>query len=377
MRKFSLENPEMMDMLNHQVIHMDQGITYCPEYKVTRAMRHYPSRTAQIIRSVYLGEIPASEYGADTIFSSILSGQGERWQNFGEDQNGFFLSTILGRELFCQAGFRKKECEELKEKIGQNKGHYVSVCDEEIKKWKQELPIEEAGRTGLLLDEATYAYAGRTKEKIGSFLKSKNIQVSADFGPYFTGFDYLAAGMIEEGIKVIKELLNQWEKQGLTKMITLCGQSQYIFTTLLSYLGLETEIEFISILDLADSMDAANVYLYGGSFFTRYLRKDEKLNTLLQNREESVIPNCSEFQPQVDGDRRKNVVGIWTPPLCAEYHTVGMPDGMAEAIYQDSLFEIQKTSFKKMAVCDPFAYQTLKEHGNLGNNLLYFTEILH
>ena len=206
MRKFSLENPEMMDMLNHQVIHMDQGITYCPEYKVTRAMRHYPSRTAQIIRSVYLGEIPASEYGADTIFSSILSGQGERWQNFGEDQNGFFLSTILGRELFCQAGFRKKECEELKEKIGQNKGHYVSVCDEEIKKWKQELPIEEAGRTGLLLDEATYAYAGRTKEKIGSFLKSKNIQVSADFGPYFTGFDYLAAGMIEEGIKVIKEL---------------------------------------------------------------------------------------------------------------------------------------------------------------------------
>lgn len=52
MRKLSLENPEIIDILNHQVIHMDQGITYTPEYLATRKMSNYPSRTAQIIRSV-------------------------------------------------------------------------------------------------------------------------------------------------------------------------------------------------------------------------------------------------------------------------------------------------------------------------------------
>ena len=69
MRKLSFENPEMMDILNHQVIHMDQGVTNNPEYIATRAMRHYPSRTAQLIRSVYLGELPASPYGADMVFA--------------------------------------------------------------------------------------------------------------------------------------------------------------------------------------------------------------------------------------------------------------------------------------------------------------------
>ena len=35
MRKLSFETPDIMDILNHQVIHMDQAVTYCPEYLVT------------------------------------------------------------------------------------------------------------------------------------------------------------------------------------------------------------------------------------------------------------------------------------------------------------------------------------------------------
>ena len=54
MRKLSFETPDIMDILNHQVIHMDQAVTYCPEYLVTGKMRNYPSRTAQIISAVYL-----------------------------------------------------------------------------------------------------------------------------------------------------------------------------------------------------------------------------------------------------------------------------------------------------------------------------------
>lgn len=104
MRKLSFANPEIMDVLNHQVIHMDQGITYTPEYVATRQMRYYPSRTAQIIRSVWNGELEATEYGADMVFGSILSGQGERWQNFGEDPNSYILTVMLGRELFYRKG---------------------------------------------------------------------------------------------------------------------------------------------------------------------------------------------------------------------------------------------------------------------------------
>ena len=82
--KIIFRKSEIIDILNHQVIHMDQGLTHTPEYLTTRKMSNYPSRTAQIIRSVYLGELDASEYGAEMVFSPILSGQGERWQNFGE-----------------------------------------------------------------------------------------------------------------------------------------------------------------------------------------------------------------------------------------------------------------------------------------------------
>ncbi len=374
MRKLSFENSEIMDILNHQVIHMDQGITYTPEYIAARQMRYYPSRTAQIIRSVLLGEIAASEYGADAVFASILSGQGERWQNFGEDPNSYILIIMLGRELFYQKGQRTKETDQLKERILKNKG-YLEKKEEDIQAWEEELPIDKNSRTGLLLDEATFAYAKKSRGKIGSFLKNKGITISS-FGPCFTGFDYLANGMIEEGIMVIKNLLTAWEEEGLNKMITLDGQSQYIFKSLLPYLGLETDIEFLSILDLADRLETENAYLYGGSYFTRYLRMDRRLNELLSNTVETPILSCPEFLPEVEGDKRKNVVGIWTPPLCAEYHTAGMQNDMEETIYQNSLETISQTAFKRLVVCDPFAYKALKEHGYPSEKLVYFTDVL-
>ncbi|MFQ7526192.1 MAG: hypothetical protein ACLRMN_00075 [Mediterraneibacter gnavus] len=68
MRKLSFETPDIMDILNHRVIHMDQAVTYCPEYLVTGKMRNYPSRTAQIIGAVYLGELEDSKENARSGF---------------------------------------------------------------------------------------------------------------------------------------------------------------------------------------------------------------------------------------------------------------------------------------------------------------------
>lgn len=400
MRKLSLENPDVMDIVNHQVIHMDQGITYTPEYVATRQMRHYPSRTAQIIRSVDNGELPASQYGADMVFAPILSGQGERWQNFGEDPNGYILTVMLGRELFYKKGFYKEEVDALKETIAKNDG-FLPKDQESIDAWAQALPMNKESRTGLLLDEATFAYAAGSREKLGTFLKKKNIEI-ASFGPYFTGFDYLANGCIDEGTAVIKELLDGWKAKGITRMITLTGQSQYIFTALLRWLGLETDIEFLSILDLAQGFDTENAYLYGGSFFTRYLRKDAALNALLANTEEEPLPSAPEFLPEVDGDKRRNVVGIWTPPLCAEYHTLAQitagketaaqnasagqqdekPAGIAgqraleEQIYADSLALIGETAFGRLLVCDPFAWQALLHHGYPEKKMVYYLDVI-
>ena len=375
MRKLSLENPEIIDILNHQVIHMDQGITYTPEYLATRKMCNYPSRTAQIIRSVYLGELEASEYGAEMVFSSILSGQGERWQNFGEKPEDFLLSVMLGRELFYNKGQKKAEIDALKAQIDKNNG-YLEKNVADIKAWKEVLPIDADSKTGLLLDEATFIYAKRSREKIGGFLQKKGITVS-EFGPYFTGFDLLASGIIDEGIETVKTLIHMWEEKGIRKVITLCGQSQYLFTGLLKYLNLDTEIEFISILDLAEGMKAEKAYIYGGSYFTRYAKKADILNNLLVNTEETLLSSHPEFLPEVEGDKRKNIVGIWTPPLCAEYHTTGISNMLKETIYTQSLATIEETSFKKLIVCDPFAWKALKDHGYPEEKMEYFTDILY
>lgn len=382
MRKLSLENPDVMDIVNHQVIHMDQGITYTPEYVATRQMRHYPSRTAQIIRSVYNGELPASQYGADTVFASILSGQGERWQNFGGDPNGYILTVMLGRELFYKKGFYKEEVDALKETIEKNDG-FLPKDQEGIDAWAQALPMNKESRTGLLLDEATFAYAAGSREKLGTFLKKKNM--IASFGPYFTGFDYLANGCIDEGTAVMEKLLAGWKEQGITTMITLTGQSQYMFTVLLPYLGLETDIEFISILDLAERFDAENAYIYGGSYLTRYVRKDGALNNLLVNTEEEHLLSAPEFLPELCADKRRNVVGIWTPPLCAEYNTLAHSTdsekaadqkALEEQIYADSLAAIKEASFGTLLVCDPFAYKALQEHGYPKGKMVYYLDVI-
>ena len=128
MKNFTLENFE--PQINRQVIHMDQGVCYNPEYLATGAMRYYPSRIMQIARAVWLNQLPISEYGAQILFSSILSGQGERWQNFGEDQNEYMLCMLLFRELFVKQGVGSKIAAELEDRVRRSEGHIIHVSEE-------------------------------------------------------------------------------------------------------------------------------------------------------------------------------------------------------------------------------------------------------
>ena len=104
--------------------------------------------------------------------------------------------------------------------------------------------------------------------------------------------------------------------------------------------------------------------------------KESVLNGLLVNTIEEPLLSAPEFLPELQADKRRNVVGIWTPPLGAEYHPVGLPEGMADKIYENSLKTIGNTAFKTLIVCDPFAWKVLQEKEYPASKMVYFTDIL-
>lgn len=367
MRKLSFENPEILDILNHQVIHMDQGAAYCPEYLATRSMRYYPSRVSQIIRSALTKEIEPSEYGAELVFTPMMSGQGERWQNFGEDPNGYLLTLALGRELFREAGF-------MSEADTEDSPNEVDVRT--LEAWERFLPVSPDSRYALFLDPETFSMGTGRALEIGEFLEGKGIDVQPEFGPYETGFDLFAAGRIDEAGKVIEERIREFERMGAPRVITLSGQAQYTYTMLAKRLGIETDLEFVHILELADDLLVSRAYVYGGSFLTRYLGMTGLLNELTHSHDEVRLAAAPEFLPEVEGSVRRNIVGIWTPPLCPEYNPVGSDKNVHEKIYEQSLDTIENTSFDRILVCDPFAWKALTEHGYPREKLVYFTSAM-
>lgn len=368
MRTMSFENPEIVDILNHQVIHMDQGVSYNPEYLATRKMRYYPSRVSQVIRSVLTREIEPSEYGAKLVCTPILSGQGERWQNFGEDPNGYLITLALGRELFRKKGL-------LEESADQNEASdEINIRD--LEAWERFLPVSPEAPYALLLDPETFSMGTKRALEIGEFLEDKGIEIQPEFGPFETGFDLVANGRIDEAARSIEDQIRRFEQMGVTRVITLTGQAQYTYTTLAKMLGIETDLEFVHILEMADDLLASRAYIYGGSFLTRYLGMAGLLNELTHSHDEVPIAAAPEFLPEVEGSGRRNIVGIWTPPICPEYHPVGADQDVHEKIYEQSLKTIENTSFDRILVCDPFAWKALIGHGYPQEKLVYFTSAM-
>lgn len=373
MKNFTLENFE--PQINRQVVHMDQGVCYNPEYLATGAMRYYPSRVMQIARAVWLNQLPISEYGAKIVFSSILSGQGERWQNFGEDQNEYMLSMMLFRELFVKQGFGNEIAAELEDRVKRNEGHIIHVNEEEYDTWKKAIPVSESSTTRLFVDDATFAYTSSCAYHVGEFLKKHGLTVQPMYGPYFGGFEYFAEGLIDQGYEHLLALVQNLADNGVKTVITLSGQSQFLLTTLCEKLGIQHKLQVISILSVCDSLDVKSGYVYGGSFYTRYLRMDGEINKLTMASDEERVPNSWEFVPLLNGSRRQNVVTIWQAPLAPEFVPFGVDQAIMDAIYENGLDEIHRAGFKQLVVCDPFAYQALKEK-NCTDHLVYYTSLL-
>ena len=375
MINFSFDNKLYMNKLNHQAIHMDQAITYSPEYRVTRAIRNYPSRVAQVARAIHLGELEASEYSSDMIFSSILSGLGERWQNFGENQNDNTLCTILAREMMVKKGYKEKEVNDLKNTIKSNNNHIIKTSDEALKAWNDKIEVDENSRVYLLLDDASFNYTYDNANDVKNLLNKSSIKVKNNIAPCFVGFEYFASGLVKEGTNRLQEVVNNLQQNDINMVITLSGQSEYALTTLCEAVGIKHKLKVVSILDLIDDINCKKSYVYGGSFYTRLLKQSDKINKLVNNTYEEVVKNSWEFTPLLNADKRVNKVTMWEMPLCAEYNNEFGNQNLEKDIYKKTLEDMSKIQFKNIVVFDPYAYNYLKTNNYDMNKVQYFTSV--
>ncbi len=366
MNAFSFRNERYREKLTRQVIHMDQGVCYNPEYLATRHMHDYPSRVAQIVRAVLLGELNASCHGAETVFRSILSGQGERWQNFGEAPDDYLLCLLLGRELFVKKGFARpaarqdfsipdpRECRDL---------------------WESALPVSEQGSCILVLDDASFAYAARSARKLGEFLSRKGIGL-AGVERVVTGFAAMAHGYLEDGATQLARVIEGLNRPGIAKALTVSAATHWALGRLADALGLARDFELVDILDCASAMEVDRAYIYGGSFYTRYLGRGPQLEQLTTNTYEIPVPNAPEFLPLYDADKRLNGITLFGAPICAEYVNTHTDKTVRERIRDNALDEIRRSSFAQLVVCEPFAYKELTDMGFAPGKLRYFLDVL-
>lgn len=374
MISYQLEN--YLEELNKQVISMDQGLAYNPEFRATKKMHDYPSRKAQLIRSLYYGEIEASKYNAQIIFKSILSRQGERWQNFGESPEDYTDIMILGRELIRKSAVIDEKLQQIIKEIRDNDGHLLNIDQDQFSKYKQHIPQSKDSKNYLFIDDQTFKYIPESLKKLGSYFEKRNISFNDQLEHHFPGWEYFAYGFVEEGKKHLADLFKKLKAKNIEEIITISGQSQYLLKLFADKLGIENDFKIINIIELLSELKSdKELYLYAGSFYSRYLKYNEKFNQLLKADTESKIQAAVEFLPLYSRGPRMNKLNIWQFPLCAEYELYLFPEKIKETILEEGLKQIERSVHQKLILFDPYSYQALKDH-NYEQDFGYFTDLL-
>lgn len=371
---YKLEN--YIEELNKQVISMDQGLSYNPEFRASKEMHDYPSRKAQLIRSLYSKELEVSEYSAELIYQSILSRQGERWQNFGESPEDYTDIMLLGREMIYRAGIMNGEFEKIMVQIADNCGHLLEIDEKVFAEELSNLPLADDSNNYLFIDDQTLKYVPGALAKLGSYFNSQKISFTPELEHHFTGWECFAYGLIEQGKEHLKDLFAELKEKNIKKIFTITGQSHYLLKHFAKKLGIEHDFKIINILDMLEELQPEqSVYLHAGSFYSRYLNYNEKLNRLVAAETDSILPSSIEFLPLYSKGPRMNQVNIWQFPLTAEYELYLFPEEMSQAIYEDGIKQIEKSIHQKLIVFDPYAYQVLKEN-NYDKEFGYFTDLI-
>ena len=353
MKKYTLENYE--DQLNHQVIHMDQGVCYCPEFLASRKMHDYPSRKLQLARAVYKGDLKVNDYNGGIVFSGILSREGERWQNFREDPEDCTDVMILSRAMLRSKGYQPAAPEQLKALLKEHGGHINEAAS-----WN--LPTDPASDLAILLDDAAAEGFADGKKPLAAYCQKQGIHFVNDARPVFLGFEYFACGMVEEGSQRLAQVVGMLEETGAAKVLTISGQAYYMLTVFAGKLGIEVPFEVIYLPDLLGTLEPEEpAYVYAGSFNLRYLGYGDKLNDQIRNSKEAPIKESAEFIPLLEGDRRVNKLTIWQRPLGPEYACFGTEDKMLETIKDMAIADIRKAAADYVVSYEPTAMALLKK----------------
>ena len=235
MREFTLEHYE--DKLNHQVIHMDQAVCYCPEFRASHMLHDYPSRRLQLARAVFKDEMAPNDYIAELVFQSILSRQGERWQNFGENPEDLTDVMILCRELMLKKGFGTQIAESLKDTLKAGGGHIQKTDAEALRQWQEAVPVLEGSGNFLFLDDATAALAADSAYRLGQWFKARGIAFEPEQRRFFRlGIFCLRYG--GRGTKYLESLISGLQEKGIEVVYTLSGQTTYLLTQFSEKLGI-------------------------------------------------------------------------------------------------------------------------------------------
>lgn len=351
MMNYTLENYE--EQLRHQVVHMDQAVCYCPEFRATKMMNQYPSRRLQIARAIWLGHMDVTDYSGEINFAGILSRQGERWQNFGESPEDCTDATILARAMLLEKGYVSPATKAFEEAVAKNEV-YPEIT------W--ELPVDGSSKTAVLLDAATANCGTDCEKTVKDFMDAKNMAFVNEAKSKMVGFEYFAYGLVEEGKAYLAALIESYNQMKVEKVVVFSAQAAYMLTTFAAKLGIEVNFEVVYLVDLLDTMEQAEkTYVYAGSFNLRYLGKSESFNTLAPSSDTTQIPTSQEFIPVLKGDKRINQLTIWQKPIAAEYKLYEANKDMMDAIAEDAFRDIAEANPNKILVFEPTAYTALKE----------------
>lgn len=353
MMEYRLENYE--EALTHQVIHMDQAVCYCPEFRATKMMHHYPSRRLQLARAVFKNEMELSDYIGQINFAGILSRQGERWQNFRECPEDCTDVTILCRQMLLEKGYDAPETEAFQKALQKGGNRLTSAV-----KW--DLPCQKDSEMGILLDDETAQCTKESQENLNAYLKSHKMSFVNEAESEFLGFEYFAYGMVKEGKAHLENLVEKYQKMGIQKLLALSAKAAYLLREFVKKLDITPEFEVVYLPEILEPVkESEKTYVYGGSFNLRYLGNAAMLNQLVPGETKEQIPTSQEFIPLIKGNARINELTIWQKPVGPEYQLFCPDEKMMEAIREDAFTDIRKSGAEKILVFEPTAYQILKE----------------
>jgi hypothetical protein len=331
--------------MDRQAIHMDQGLAWCPEFRATRSMSDYPSRKAELVRAIHLGQVPPSERAAEILFHSILSFQGERWQVFGEPPADWTALVILGRQALLKAGFGAGPAEETRRRMREDQGSL-------------EVPTVPGGTDWLHVDSTCAAVAAPGADRLAALLQRAGIRLGWEVRPSIGLWELFVYGAVEEGAARARALVAELRAMGVRRVVAMEGREVWLWRSFLPEIGVSHPFEVVDVVEAAGRLETEQrTFLYAGSFRARALNQSGMVNRL------------------IEPGQRANAVTIWQRPICAEHELVGFPSETERMILEDALEEIHASGCSRIVLFDAHAYRALRK-GGTPREVSYFTDML-